>query len=412
MGIELKKFDTRLQAEGPEVKHLDPAAAPFYLPIGDEVEIFTAAYKARLPLLLKGPTGCGKTRFVEHMAHQLSSLANGPNELITVACHEDLTGSDLVGRFLIQADETVWVDGPLTQAVRRGAICYLDEVVEARKDTTVLIHPLSDHRRILPIEKRGETIEAHEGFLLVISYNPGYQSIQKNLKHSTRQRFVTIEFTYPPADKEVEIIAHEAGVEQDIAHATRGAGREGAASEGVGTGRRRLDPAADLRRRTDPPGNCAAARGDGRGHLVAHRRSGQQARDRRSSESDLSISCGKIRESTRINLQPQRGRGNESLRKLQSDSGYGRESRYSPLVHRRSRRNWQGLQAQSGPRLDFPAGLATDGRAVYVANSRNNTVEAIDVDDAIRYESSRASFSRKAATTASARRPASTALTA
>src|ERR1035437_9393486 len=188
MVIELKKFDTRLQAEGPEVRHLDPAAAPFYLPIDDEVEIFTAAYKARLPVLLKGPTGCGKTRFVEHMAHQLSSLADGPNELITVACHEDLTGSDLVGRFLIQADETVWVDGPLTQAVRRGAICYLDEVVEARKDTTVLI-----------------------------SYNPGYQSIQKNLKHSTRQRFVTIEFTYPPADKEVEIIAHEAGVEQDIA---------------------------------------------------------------------------------------------------------------------------------------------------------------------------------------------------
>jgi len=132
MGIELKKFDTRLQAEGPEVR-LDPAAAPFYLPIGDEVEIFTAAYKARLPVLLKGPTGCGKTRFVEHMAHQLASLADGPNELITVACHEDLTGSDLVGRFLIQADETVWVDGPLTQAVRRGAICYLDEVVEARR---------------------------------------------------------------------------------------------------------------------------------------------------------------------------------------------------------------------------------------------------------------------------------------
>src|SRR5215472_14871528 len=176
MGIELKKFDTRLQAEGPEVRHLDPAAAPYYLPIGDEVEIFTAAYKARLPVLLKGPTGCGKTRFVEHMAHQLSSLADGPNELITVACHEDLTGSDLVGRFLIQADETVWVDGPLTQAVRRGAICYLDEVVEARKDTTVLIHPLSDHRRILPIE-----------------------------------------FPYPPADKEVEIVAHESGVEQEIA---------------------------------------------------------------------------------------------------------------------------------------------------------------------------------------------------
>src|SRR5712692_5534835 len=185
MAIELKRFDSRLQGshEGAEVRHLDPTAAPYYLPIGDEVEIFSAAYKARLPVLLKGPTG-----------------------------------SDLVGRYLITADETVWVDGPLTQAVRRGAICYLDEIVEARKDTTVLIHPLSDHRRILPIEKRGETLEAHVGFLLVISYNPGYQSIQKNLKHSTRQRFVTIEFNYPPADKEVEIITHEAGVDNDMAH--------------------------------------------------------------------------------------------------------------------------------------------------------------------------------------------------
>ncbi|HVC43238.1 MAG TPA: CbbQ/NirQ/NorQ/GpvN family protein [Candidatus Binataceae bacterium] len=219
MAIELKKFDTRMQGshEGPEVRHLDPAATPYYLTIGDEAEIFAAAYKARLPILLKGPTGCGKTRFVEHMAHQLALLPNGPNELITVACHEDLTGSDLVGRFLIQSDETVWVDGPLTQAVRRGAICYLDEIVEARKDTTVLIHPLSDHRRILPIEKRGETLEAHEGFLLVISYNPGYQSIQKNLKHSTRQRFITIEFGYPPAEKEVEIIAHESGVTHELA---------------------------------------------------------------------------------------------------------------------------------------------------------------------------------------------------
>ncbi len=219
MPVELKKFDTRMQVDAaPEVRHLDPSAKPFYLPIGDEVEIFTAAYKARLPVLLKGPTGCGKTRFVEHMAHHLAALGDqGPQELITVACHEDLTGSDLVGRFLIQGDDTVWVDGPLTQAVRRGAICYLDEVVEARKDTTVLIHPLSDHRRILPIEKRGEILDAHPGFLLVISYNPGYQSIQKNLKHSTRQRFVTIEFTYPPAEKEVEIIAHEAGVDRDCA---------------------------------------------------------------------------------------------------------------------------------------------------------------------------------------------------
>ncbi len=217
--MKLKKFDSRMQAshEGPEVKHLNPADAPYYLPIEDEVEIFTAAYRARLPVLLKGPTGCGKTRFVEHMAHQLSALPDGPHELITVACHEDLTGSDLVGRFLIQADETVWVDGPLTQAVRNGAICYLDEVVEARKDTTVLIHPLSDHRRILPVEKRGETLEAHPGFLLVISYNPGYQSIQKNLKHSTRQRFVTIEFTYPPAEKEVDIIEHEASADRELA---------------------------------------------------------------------------------------------------------------------------------------------------------------------------------------------------
>jgi len=184
---------------------------PYYLPVAREIELFEAAHSARLPVILKGPTGCGKTRFVEHMAWRLE------RPLITVACHEDLTGSDLVGRYLIQADETVWIDGPLTQAVRRGAICYLDEIVEARKDTTVLIHPLSDHRRILPVEKRGETLEAHVGFLLVISYNPGYQSIQKNLKHSTRQRFVTIEFNYPPADKEVEIIAHEAGIDSDMA---------------------------------------------------------------------------------------------------------------------------------------------------------------------------------------------------
>ena len=217
MPVELKTFDSRILGEAPEVRRLNPADAPFYLPIADEVEIFTAAYKARLPVLLKGPTGCGKTRFVEHMAHRLSELVDGPCELITVACHEDLTGSDLVGRYLLLADETVWVDGPLTQAVRRGALCYLDEIVEARKDTTVLIHPLSDHRRILPIEKRGEIVQAKSGFLLVISYNPGYQSIQKNLKHSTRQRFVTIEFNYPPADKECAIIEHEAKVDPEIA---------------------------------------------------------------------------------------------------------------------------------------------------------------------------------------------------
>jgi nitric oxide reductase NorQ protein len=153
------------------------------------------------------------------MAHRLArGRANGiPGNLITVACHEDLTGSDLVGRYLIKGDETVWVDGPLTQAVRAGVICYLDEIVEARKDTIVLIHPLTDHRRILPIDKRGETIEAHGDFLLVISYNPGYQSALKDLKHSTRQRFVTIDFDYPPPDKEAEVIAHESGVDPTIA---------------------------------------------------------------------------------------------------------------------------------------------------------------------------------------------------
>lgn len=191
---------------------------PYYLPVADEVDIFRAAYESRLPVLLKGPTGCGKTRFVEFMAATLRARENdGCPSLITVACHEDLTGSDLVGRYLIKGDETVWVDGPLTQAVRHGAICYLDEIVEARKDTMVLIHPLTDHRRILPIDKRGEILEAHPDFLLVISYNPGYQSVLKDLKHSTRQRFVTIDFDYPPRDKEAQVIAHEAGVDMELA---------------------------------------------------------------------------------------------------------------------------------------------------------------------------------------------------
>jgi nitric oxide reductase NorQ protein len=193
--------------------------APYYLPIGDEVAVFEAAFACRLPILLKGPTGCGKTRFVEFMASKLRGSANHgvAGNLITVACHEDLTGSDLVGRYLIKGDETIWVDGPLTQAVRGGTFCYLDEIVEARKDTTVLIHPLTDHRRILPIDKRGEIIEAHPDFLLVISYNPGYQSVLKDLKHSTRQRFVTIVFDYPPRDKEAQIIAHESGAALDVA---------------------------------------------------------------------------------------------------------------------------------------------------------------------------------------------------
>jgi nitric oxide reductase NorQ protein len=188
--------------------------APFYLPVGDEVDLFRAAWEARLPVLLKGPTGCGKTRFIEHMAHVLprrASNGHAGERLVTVACHEDLTGSDLVGRYLIKGDETVWIDGPLTRAVRHGALCYLDEVVEARKDTVVVIHPLTDHRRILPIDKTGEILEAHPDFLLVLSFNPGYQSVLKDLKHSTRQRFVTITFDYPPRDKEAQVIAHESG---------------------------------------------------------------------------------------------------------------------------------------------------------------------------------------------------------
>ncbi len=218
-----------------------PMSEPYYLPIGDEIEVFTAAYAKRLPVLLKGPTGCGKTRFVEYMAAQLPSAREGTPRLVTVACHEDLTGSDLVGRYLIEGDETVWIDGPLTQAVKHGAICYLDEIVEARKDTIVLIHPLTDHRRILPIDKKGEILEAHPDFLLVISYNPGYQSVLKDLKQSTRQRFVSLEFDYPPRDKEAQIVAHEGGTDIDTALELATLGekvrnlRGGGLSEGVST---------------------------------------------------------------------------------------------------------------------------------------------------------------------------------
>jgi nitric oxide reductase NorQ protein len=186
--------------------------APWYLPLADEVGLFEAAVQARLPVLLKGPTGCGKTRFVEAMAWRLSQQA-----LVTVACHEDLSASDLIGRYLLSADQTVWMDGPLTRAVRGGAICYLDEIVEARKDTTVVLHSLTDHRRLLPIDKTGELVTAHPDFLLVISYNPGYQSIQKDLKPSTRQRFVSIEFNYPEVEVEALIIAHEGNVPQSTA---------------------------------------------------------------------------------------------------------------------------------------------------------------------------------------------------
>ena len=178
---------------------------PYYRPAGAEIALFEAAYEDRLPVMLKGPTGCGKTRFVEHMAWRLG------RPLVTVAAHEDMTAADLAGRYLLAPEGTVWHDGPLTLAVRRGAICYLDEIVEARQDTTVVIHPLTDARRVLPLDKRNELVEAHADFQLTISYNPGYQSAVKDLKESTKQRFVAIDFDYPPAALEAEIIAREAG---------------------------------------------------------------------------------------------------------------------------------------------------------------------------------------------------------
>ena len=194
--------------------------APYYEAQGREVEIFEAAYRKRLPLMLKGPTGCGKTRFLEHMAWKLK------RPLVTVACHEDLTAADLVGRFLLEGDQTVWQDGPLTRAVKAGAICYLDEIVEARTDTTVVIHPLTDHRRRLTLEKKGMEIEAHEDFMLVISYNPGYQTVLKDLKPSTKQRFLGITFDYPAEDIERRILAQEVpDLASDIVHKLVAAGR-------------------------------------------------------------------------------------------------------------------------------------------------------------------------------------------
>jgi nitric oxide reductase NorQ protein len=187
------------------------AEAPYYRPVGDEVAVFEAAYRHRLPVMLKGPTGCGKTRFLEYMAWHLR------RPLITVAAHEDMTAADLVGRYLLVPGQTVWHDGPLTLAVRGGAICYIDEIVEARQDTTVVIHPLTDARRMLPLEKKNELVAAHADFQLVISYNPGYQSAVKDLKESTKQRFVGIDFGYPAAPVEAEIVARESGVAPDLA---------------------------------------------------------------------------------------------------------------------------------------------------------------------------------------------------
>ena len=186
-------------------------AQPFYQPVGNEVELYEAAYQARMPLMLKGPTGCGKSRFVEYMAWRLE------RPLVTVACNEDMTASDLVGRFLLDAQGTRWHDGPLTVAARIGAICYLDEVVEARQDTTVVIHPLTDHRRTLPLDKKGELVTAHPDFQLVISYNPGYQNLLKDLKQSTKQRFGALDFDYPPLEIEAQIVAHESGTDTDTA---------------------------------------------------------------------------------------------------------------------------------------------------------------------------------------------------
>jgi nitric oxide reductase NorQ protein len=186
-------------------------AEPYYQPVGNELELYSSAYEVRMPMMIKGPTGCGKSRFIEHMAWRLGK------PLITVACNEDMTASDLVGRFLLDKDGTKWQDGPLTTAARYGAICYLDEVVEARQDTTVVIHPLTDHRRNLPLDKKGELIAAHPDFQLVISYNPGYQSLMKDLKQSTKQRFGGMDFDYPEESLEVQIVATESGVDEPTA---------------------------------------------------------------------------------------------------------------------------------------------------------------------------------------------------
>lgn len=210
------------------------SAEPYYEPAANEIDIFESAYRNKLAISLRGPTGCGKTRFMEHMAWRLQL------PLITVSCHDDLTASDLIGRYLITDNQTVWVDGPLTAAVRAGAICYLDEIVEARADTTVVIHPLADDRRVLPIEKLGELLVAHENFCMAISYNPGYQSVLKDIKQSTRQRFVALEFDYPRAELEQKIVQTESGLDPDrarqlikFAHLTRnlkGAGLDEGAS--------------------------------------------------------------------------------------------------------------------------------------------------------------------------------------
>lgn len=239
----------------------DPLAAyrlrtqPYYRPAAREVALYEHAYAQRLPLMLKGPTGCGKTRFVEYMAWKLG------RPLVTLACNEDMSASDLVGRYLLDAQGTAWHDGPLTLAVRHGGICYLDEVVEARQDTTVVIHPLTDARRMLPLDRKGEIVQAHPDFQLVVSYNPGYQSRAKDMKPSTRQRFAALEFDYPPEDAETEIVAHEAGIAPELAARLVGIARRSRAlreqglDEGVST--RMLVYAGTLiRDGVDPRDSC------------------------------------------------------------------------------------------------------------------------------------------------------------
>ncbi len=241
-----------------EMKQYQIKTEPYYEAIGDEVSLYEAAYSARLPLMVKGPTGCGKSRFIEYMAWKLG------RPLITVACNEDMTASDLVGRFLLDANGTRWVDGPLTVAARMGAICYLDEIVEARQDTTVVIHPLTDHRRTLPLDKKGELVQAHEDFQLVISYNPGYQSLLKDLKQSTKQRFCGLEFDYPKEDLESRILQKETQIDAaiaeklvQIAHAARHLKGHGL-DEGIST--RLLVYAATLiNKGIDPQSACQMA---------------------------------------------------------------------------------------------------------------------------------------------------------
>ncbi len=217
----MKQIIDRLRGvERDVVQKPEEGDAPFYAVQNSEETVFRAAWEKRLPVMLKGPTGCGKTRFLEHMAHQLG------RPLVTVACHEDLTSSDLVGRFLLEGEETVWQDGPLTRAVKEGAICYLDEIVEARTDTTVVIHPLTDHRRELPLDKKSQVITAHPDFMLVISYNPGYQTVLKDLKPSTKQRFIGMNFDYPTDEVERTIVAKEAGLDEATTARLVAAGRQ------------------------------------------------------------------------------------------------------------------------------------------------------------------------------------------